>query len=251
MFCKSSSSKTGFQSRCKECEKSYRKENKDKIAARAKKYKKENPERIKASQKKYIEANKEYLKEWHKQWHLNNREGRLAKSRLNYQNNKDSMKESKKLWVEKNMERYRSYQEAYRRENKEKERLRVSEWREKNLERILSESRIFYHKNKIQENNRKKAWNKKNPHKGTAYAASRRAAKLKATPPWLGADHKLQIFLIYKNAAEMRANGSDVHVDHIIPLQHPLVCGLHVPWNLKIISAFDNLSKSNKFSIDV
>jgi len=37
-------------------------------------------------------------------------------------------------------------------------------------------------------------------------------------------------------------------LDHIVPLNHPDVCGLTVPWNLRVITRAQNASKSGKWN---
>ena len=68
-----------------------------------------------------------------------------------------------------------------------------------------------------------------------------------ATPPWLSDEHRAEMRSIWKRKKELRRQGLDVHVDHIVPLTHELVCGLHVPWNLQIMEAGPNMSKGNKW----
>jgi hypothetical protein len=69
--------------------------------------------------------------------------------------------------------------------------------------------------------------------------------ELRATPLWASTR---EIYAIYNAAADRRDLGEDVQVDHIIPLTHPLVCGLHCVENLRIISARENSYKCNYFN---
>lgn len=87
-------------------------------------------------------------------------------------------------------------------------------------------------------------------HKGKVNALHRShvAGKMKRTPTWLTEEDKTRIKCYYQVAA-MRTRESDQkwHVDHIVPLQGENVSGLHVPWNLRVIPAVENIKKGNKF----
>ena len=68
------------------------------------------------------------------------------------------------------------------------------------------------------------------------------------TPKWA---NKEKILEIYNERDRMRQlTGEKYEVDHIIPRNHPLVCGLHVETNLRVISKSENNIKLNKFTID-
>lgn len=84
----------------------------------------------------------------------------------------------------------------------------------------------------------------KNPEVFRARDAKRRALALLAMPKWA---NKALIKKLYKEAAEKtKATGIKHEVDHRVPLQGRTVCGLHVEYNLRVISEFANRSKANK-----
>lgn len=87
-----------------------------------------------------------------------------------------------------------------------------------------------------------------NKAKDTSKRAKRRAKLLQATPKWLTKEDYKAIECKYSVANMLSRYGNEKHaVDHIVPLQGKTVCGLHVPWNLQVITATDNLKKGNKF----
>jgi len=73
------------------------------------------------------------------------------------------------------------------------------------------------------------------------------ASKLSATPKWLTLEDHKDIKAMYLLAKKFEGLcGIKYHVDHIVPLKGENVCGLHVPWNLQLLPASINISKSNK-----
>ena len=78
-----------------------------------------------------------------------------------------------------------------------------------------------------------------------AYVVNRRRLRDRSMPTWA---NKSKINEIYLRSQELtRETGVKHEVDHIIPLQHPRVCGLHIPENLQILTKSENRKKSNYF----
>jgi len=74
----------------------------------------------------------------------------------------------------------------------------------------------------------------------------RRRKHRQATPPWITRKQKSEMRALYQIAITMsKTTGEAYVVDHIYPLRSEFVCGLHVPWNLRVITREENLRKSN------
>jgi hypothetical protein len=77
------------------------------------------------------------------------------------------------------------------------------------------------------------------------------AARRRLPPSWLGAIFIAQIQEFYDVAkAVTMQTGVMHHVDHIVPLNGKTVSGLHVPWNMQIISASENCAKGARMMVD-
>lgn len=94
------------------------------------------------------------------------------------------------------------------------------------------------------------AYEKHHPKQSNTYHVSWRYWRSiwNATPLWATRE---PIAEIYREAERRRAAGEDVVVDHVVPLRHPLVCGLHWHGNLEIVERLANARKSNHWWPDM
>jgi hypothetical protein len=82
-----------------------------------------------------------------------------------------------------------------------------------------------------------------------ANKARYRAATHKGTPSWLTEEQRSQIVAFYIEAERLtRETGIEHEVDHIHPLQADCACGLHVPWNLRVVPRDDNNRRPRKWT---
>jgi len=160
------------------------------------------------------EARKEYMKEWRKK-------------------NKDALAE---YWKK----RYEKDKENLNKESKKRY--------EKNKDKIIAKAKEYYENNKEKVAEYKLKHYEQNHHKYVAASKKRKAARIQRTPCWITAKQIKQIENFYAKAKKLEEKtGIKHHVDHIIPLQGKLVSGLHVPENLQILTARENLRKNNRY----
>jgi hypothetical protein len=115
---------------------------------------------------------------------------------------------------------------------------------ERNRELVIAKA---LQQSKQAQADRRKRYKERNLDKTRADTSVYRRRHREASPPWLTVEDKRQIKQLYLEARRLtKQEGELCVVDHIVPLRNDLVCGLNVPWNLRVITQKENLFKSNK-----
>lgn len=164
--------------------------------------------------KKWDKENPDHVKKHRKSHYKKNIQKYKEKNKENYKKTKDVRLKQAKI---------------YRDSHKEELKL----WKKNNPEKVKAIAKRAY---------------KKNPAKKHANTMKRYTNTLKRTPKWLTKDQHKEMEQFYIKSKELeKETGIKHNVDHIIPLQGKNVSGLHVPWNLQVITKLDNIKKNNKF----
>lgn len=198
-----------YFSRCKSCKSMIDAENYMKCREKRLKQCAERRKRCKAEIADYM-----------REYYQRNRESIIAKTKA-YQNRPDR----KQADSDRQMHRYLSNREQIRKKQQERSQTPEAKAASKRIyQRHYSQNKAYY----------------------VAKGATRRAMRIQATPPWVTLKEIQPFYELAKRLTQ--ETGTKHVVDHIIPLKHSAVCGLHVPDNLQVITESENLSKFNKFN---
>jgi hypothetical protein len=152
-----------------------------------------------------------------------------------------------KNWINFNKEKYAKIQKRSKDKNRENIRKKSIEYYYKTRNHQLELGRKRRKENLEKEHIRCQKFRRENKGIVNAKTARRRAIKLKATPNWLTKEQKKDITFFYIQSTLLTKELKMSHeVDHILPLQGKEVCGLHVPWNLQILSEKIHRLKGNR-----
>lgn len=163
-------------------------------------------------------------------------------------------RENRRLYRQRHPEKARASEKASKAKHKDRVKKNWIDWCEKNKERLAAKRK----ENLAYEAAKSARWRANNPEKcrevrrnsrnrtGHRAAYKKQFAKTQATPTWV--DIKaIQAFYIQARQLT-KETGTKYHVDYIVPLQGKTVCGLHVPWNLQILTAEENIRKGNRLN---
>lgn len=172
-----------------------------------------------------------------------------AQCRRYREKNLDAVREMDLRWREQNRDRQRVKAKERYRANKPRHKANAAEWASRNPEKVRETKLRYYHRNREKARESARVRRLLYPESKRGNIARYRAQKANATPQCLSVEDKAALAECYKTASELAfLFDENLHVDHILPIRSETVCGMHVPWNLRIVPALANWSKNNRWS---
>lgn len=166
---------------------------------------------------------------------------------------KECTKIRSKEWYNNNKEQRLEMCKEYTKANKQLIAEKSKKYRQANKDRLSASGKERYKRSKKNKQEYAKAYYLSNKDAYYIRGGKRRAAIKMAVPLWYYNEFEtLLVEELYDKCSILSALTNKVfHVDHIVPIQSELVCGLHCFANLQILTAQQNISKSNRYWPDM
>lgn len=177
-------------------------------------------------------------------WKAENKDRVAAASRARYDRKKEELLAQGRAWALANSDRIAANRKRRYDAAPEAAIAKVRAWQEKNRDKAIAASRSSYWRNRDAALEAQRRYKAENPEILKRLYLKRQLSEKQAEPVWAN-----QFFIAEAyHLAKLREKvcGGKWHVDHIVPLQSKLVCGLHVESNLRVIRDIENMSKGNR-----
>ena len=193
-------------------------------------------------------------------YHERNRADKLERARRERLEHPERHKARQKLWRQRHPEKALAVSRENHAKNREQDRARAKRWRQslapeqkQKYGRYTTKAQAYYREHKEQWRAKYRRYYAKRRADEIARSNIKRAGKMRATPPWADME---RIADFYREAQRLTdQTGVEHQVDHIVPFKGEsdegvhVVCGLHCEANLRVVTAFENLSKSNRWVV--